>query len=293
MKKILVPTDFSSTAQAAVDVATGIAKKTGAELILLHVIEEVGEDSFNVEGEAAAAESGENRLFTLLLLRKMKKQLAKLVEQTSKDGLKVIGKLRLGNAYHGMHVTIAEQKIDLVVMGTKGSSGYEEILVGSNTEKVVRRASCPVLTVNRKPLNTEFSSIVYATSLRDDEILFTRIVKKTQDIYNCPIHILRVNTPGMFISDGVIKEKMESFAKQMRFSNYTLNVYNDYTEEEGIIHFAESVNTDMIALATHGRTGLAHFMNGSIAEDVVNHSRRPVLTYVIGKNHKKKDKIKA
>lgn len=289
MKTILVPTDFSNTAQTAVDVATSIARKTGAQLILLHVLEDVEEDSFSVTGDVSSSLHGEYRLFTLKLIQKAKKQLEKLVEQTAAENVKVTGKLRLGDAYHGMHTTIVEQKVDLVVMGTTGSSGYEEVLVGSNTEKVVRRSNCPVLTVNKKPVNKEFKSIVYATSLTDDEAVFARIVKKTQDIYNCPVHIVRVNTPGMFVSDLLVRDKMEKFAKQMRFTNYTLNVYNDYSEEEGVIHFADSVNADMIAMTTHGRTGLSHVLFGSIAEDVVNHSRRPVLTYVLKKQQPRKE----
>jgi nucleotide-binding universal stress UspA family protein len=59
-----------------------------------------------------------------------------------------------------------------------------------------------------------------------------------------------------------------------------MNVFSDFSEEEGILHFATSVSADLIAMATHGRTGFAHVLVGSIAEDVVNHSSRPVLTYV-------------
>jgi nucleotide-binding universal stress UspA family protein len=287
MKTILVPTDFSSTARSAIDVAVNIAKKAGAELILLHIIEDVDEDSFNVVGEASAGVPVENRLFTMKLIQKSKRQLAEAVDQASQNGLKVSGKLRVGNAYHNINQTIVEQKVDLVVMGTHGTSGYEEVMVGSNTEKVVRRSSCPVLSVNRPPLNGEFKSIVYATSLIDDELPFTRVVRALQEMYGCQVHIVRINTPGMFIDDRSIKDKMMMFAKQLRLSNYTLNVYNDYSEEEGIIHFAESVNADVIAMATHGRTGLAHLFNGSIAEDVVNHAHRPVLTNVIGKKHKR------
>jgi len=64
---------------------------------------------------------------------------------------------------------------------------------------------------------------------------------------------------------------------------YTINIFNDLSEEEGIIYFADSINADMIAMATHGRTGFAHVLAGSIAEDVVSHSKRPVLTYVVKK----------
>src|SRR5437868_3209164 len=105
MKTILVPTDFSSTANSAIDVAVNIAKKAGAELILLHIIEDVDEDSFNVVGEASSGVPVENRLFTMKLIQKSKHQLAEAVDQASLSGLKVSGKLRVGNAYHNMNQT--------------------------------------------------------------------------------------------------------------------------------------------------------------------------------------------
>ena len=52
--------------------------------------------------------------------------------------------------------------------------------------------------------------------------------------------------------------------------NYTVNIYNDVVEEDGIIYFARDIDADMIALSTHGRSGLMHLLSGSIAEDVVN-----------------------
>ncbi len=79
---------------------------------------------------------------------------------------------------------------------------------------------------------------------------------------------------------------MEAFAKKLQLKNYTINVFNDLTEEEGIVYFADSINADLIAMATHGRTGFAHVLAGSIAEEVVSHSKRPVLTFVI--KHRKK-----
>jgi hypothetical protein len=74
---------------------------------------------------------------------------------------------------------------------------------------------------------------------------------------------------------------MEKFARKLQLKNYTVNVYNDLTTEEGIIYFADSINADMVCMATHGRTGFAHVMAGSVAEDVVGHIKRPILTFVV------------
>lgn len=189
-------------------------------------------------------------------------------------------KLKIGNAFHGIRETITDEQADLVVMGTSGRSKLEEMIIGSNTEKVVRHAKCPVLTIHEKSGKADFKNIVYATSMSEDEKEFSNVIINAQEMYGAKVHLVRVNTPTNFKSDMVVKDIMERFARKLRLKNYTVNVFNDYSEEEGIIHFANSINADLIALATHGRTGFAHVIAGSIAEGVANHSRKPVLTYV-------------
>jgi len=285
MKKIIVPTDFSKPSQLAIDAAADIARKANAELVLLHVIEEVTGGSFNVEGEAMYGDT-ENKLFTVRLIDRARKQLEKQATDQKLSGIKVKQLLRLGTPFHGIQTIITEQKADLVVMGTSGRGQLEEMIIGSNTEKVVRHAHCPVLTVQKKPAKSEFKNIVYATSLNTDEDVFSRIVRKTQQMYDSTIHLVHINTPGNFQRDIVVRKSMQEFAKRLQLKNFTINIFNDNTEEEGIIYFSDYVNADLIAMATHGRTGFAHVISGSIAEDVVSHSKRPVLTFVI--KHRKK-----
>jgi nucleotide-binding universal stress UspA family protein len=280
MKRILVPTDFSKPSQIAIETAADIAKKANAELILLHVIEEASGDSFNVEGEMNTSGNWEDRIFTLKLIERAKKQMAKLTEDSKLAGIKVRQELRVGTPFHGMRTIITERKVDLVVMGTAGHTKLEEMIIGSNTEKVVRHSNCPVLTVHKKPLRADFKNIVYATAMSKEEEIFSRVVRKTQELYDSTVHLVRINTPGNFQRDIVVKKYMQDFAKKLQLKNFTINVFNDLSEEEGIVYFADSINADMIAMATHGRTGFAHVLAGSIAEDVVSHSKRPVLTFV-------------
>ncbi len=280
MKKILVPTDFSKTSVNALEVAVEIAKKSNADITLLHVVEEASSSSFSVTGEWQK-EGWADKLYTVKLLEKSKAQLEKLVLDPRFEQVKVTGELRVGNAFHGMRTIITDNKVDLVVMGTSGRSGAVDSVIGTNTERVVRHAKCPVLSINKKPSKVNFKNIVYATAMHKDEEIFSRMVKKTQALYNSTVHLVRINTPGDFQRDYVVKDYMEKFAKKLGLKNYTVNVFNDITEEDGIIYFAETIDADMIAMATHGRTGFAHVLAGSIAEDVVSHAKRPVLTFVV------------
>jgi nucleotide-binding universal stress UspA family protein len=63
------------------------------------------------------------------------------------------------------------------------------------------------------------------------------------------------------------------------FKNYKVHVYNDISEQEGTMNFAKDIGADMIAMGTHGRSGLAHLFSGSIAEDVVNKVECPMWTF--------------
>jgi nucleotide-binding universal stress UspA family protein len=112
MKKILVPTDFSKPAGIATDVAADIARKSGAELTLLHVIEEAVGNSLNVEGQVTADAGWEEKLFNLKLIEKAKKQMAKASEDPKFEGVKLKTVLRVGTPYHGMNKIITEKKVE-------------------------------------------------------------------------------------------------------------------------------------------------------------------------------------
>ena len=255
-------------------------KKASAQLILMHVVEEASGTSFNITGEVNVSGGWENKLFTMKLIERSRKQMDKLFEDVKATGVKVKQELRVGTAFHGMRDIISEQKVDLVVMGTAGRTKMQEMIIGTNTEKVVRHSKVPVLTVHKKPVTTDFKSIVYATSMSKDEEVFSRVVRNTQLMYDSTVHLVRINTPGNFQRDAVVKKAMQDFAKKLQLKNFTINIFNDLSEEEGIIYFADSINADLIAMATRGRTGFAHVLAGSIAEEVVSHAKRPVLTYV-------------
>lgn len=280
MKKILVPIDFSKPSQWALEVATGIAKRAKGQIILLHIVEQPTSESFNVEGQTFVGDGWEDKLFTLKLIERSKLQLEEAAKIAEDAGISVKRELKLGNPFHGMRTVVSDHDVDLIVMGTSGRSKFEEMMVGSNTEKVVRHSKCPVLTVHEKPNGKDFANIVYASGLNDNEKAFAAVIKNAQELYNAKVHLVRINTPMNFQPDHEVKRVMQDFANKLKLKDFTMNIFNDWSEEEGILHFASSVNADLIAMATHGRTGFAHVLVGSIAEDVVNHASKPVLTFV-------------
>jgi nucleotide-binding universal stress UspA family protein len=278
MKRILVPCDFSESAIEAYSFALNMAARTEAEVFVLHVMEMpfvydtlLGPTTYYVEPDMI------NRL-----QKEAHRSFERLKEKhPRKDGVTF-------KAIHGPITTtirqfITENRIDLVVMGTLGASGWKEYFIGSNTEKVVRFSPVPVLAV-RKALETkQIRNIVFPTTLELDQVDLVKRIKDLQSFFSAMLHLLLINTPGNMMRTKDEMEMMEYYARHYSLSNYTLNTRNDFYEQDGIINFAHEMKADMIAMGTHGRRGLAHLFIGSVAEDVVNHVDCPIWTYSIRK----------
>jgi nucleotide-binding universal stress UspA family protein len=170
---------------------------------------------------------------------------------------------------------------DLIIMGTKGSSGFKEFVIGSNTEKIVRWSPVPVIAVKKTVKPGSIKNIVFPNTLSDEQETLILKIKDMQTLLNATLHIVYINTPGNFKKDVDTKAQLKAFAKRFMLKDYTLNVYNDIDQETGLAHFIKEVKGDMIVMATHGRRGLAHLMSGSIAEDVVNHIDCPIWTFKV------------
>lgn len=281
MKTILVPTDFSQHAQWALRMAATIAKHANGTILLLHIVEHPIGDSFNVEGQVATDEGWEDKLYTLKLIERAKKQLAAAVAGLDAQGIATRTILRMGNPFHAISSEILDQEADLVVMGAVGQSELKELTYGSTTDKVIRLVKCPVLTVNEDPGDKPFGDIVYATVLGEAEKSFGYVVKRIQELFGSKVHLVRINTLSNFIPDRQVRPVLKEFAATLGLNNFTTHAPADLDAETGIVHYASDVNASLICMATHGYRGLKLLFMGSVAENVIRHTRKPVLTWVM------------
>lgn len=282
MNKILVPTDFSEHATNAQNFAAELAKQQGAELTLLHVIEHPYHSSFSSTGTwDVNSLDGEEKLYILMMMEKTKGQLEEAAAADNLTGVTVHTVLKVGSPWKSLAATIDESNADLIVMGTQGATGVKEALVGSNTEKAVRNASVPIIAIKEPVEVSSIKDIAFATNLQEGHDGLIKNLKALQAIFDAKLHLVRVNTPNSFMTDREVNKAMKTYISLHDIQNYTANTYNDVAEEDGIVFFAEDKEMDMIAIATHGRTGFLHLLSGSVAEDVVNHSKRPVWTFKV------------
>lgn len=278
MNKILVPFDFSDVSLNALDFARQIAKQNAScELVVLNVLEHPTASSFKTMG-VSDYDPMEN-LYISKLIESVSARLEEILKDNKFEGISTYYKTKIGNPYHEITTEIVEESADLVVMGTSGSSGIDELTVGSNAERVVRGSKCPVITVREPAQVAEINEIVFASNFHEISPNFVDHILKLQSSLDAELHIVKINTPANFTSTRHDQELMDDFVKRFDIQNFTTSIYNYSNEEDGIVAFAEDINADMIALGTNQRTGLGHFLIGSIAEDVVNHAKRPVWTF--------------
>lgn len=274
MKKILVPTDFSDHAEYALKVAAQIARENDGEIILLHMLELPGQGS-------DAVGSGSDIPEIMFFKNKAIEKLESLMDVSYLEGIQVSEAIQFEKAFEGIVNVSHKNNVDLIVMGSHGASGFQEMFIGSNTEKVVRSSDVPVLVIKEEDANFSVKKFVFASDFTEEiKSSFSKVVDFANN-FKAHLNLVMINTPNNFKSTEVAKKIMADFIGSFNVSDYTTHIYNETNVEKGVLNFAKSIDADLIGMSTHGRKGISHFFNGSISEDLVNHAQRPVVTFKI------------
>jgi len=284
MKTILVPTDFSTYALFALKVAANIARKINAEINLIHVC--------NTVSAAGAIEfHSYYTKYNTEIIQIANQKLDHLIESDFLHGVRIkkhiISDMLIWEAVCDKEFVDG----DLIVMGSHGTSGFSKHSLGSNTEKIVRLAEPPVLTIKNEIEDFTIRKMVFASNFFEESYQVFEKIKIFADLYNAHIDLLKVITPKNFESTPISQKLIKNFVKKFNLKNYAANIYNAHDIEKGIIDFSDVQEADLIAIETHGRTGFAHLINGSLAEDIVKHETKPVLSIKMQKPHEYVSKL--
>lgn len=278
MTKIVIPIDFSAAATKAVSVAAQLTRLLHADLHLVHVLapaqpgnglfpDDAGAQYRDALGRIEEAYDALQRLPCLSGLRVHTHVLP------GTDPVDILSDKRFSDA-------------DLLVLSSTGARGLKELLPGSNAEHLVRQATMPVLVLKNPPAYLDLKTVVFASNFNDHYTTSIDFLKTLLDCFEYPaLHLLFVNTLSHFVPGRESQQRMETFASQHGLSGCSFNQQDDFEVEAGLLDFASSKKADLIVLGTHGRRGLRHLLQGSIAEDVVNHASVAVLTLPLRSEH--------
>jgi nucleotide-binding universal stress UspA family protein len=274
MKKILVPTDFSKEAENALKVAAQLARNYNSEIYLMHMLElplhQV--DALSVHSDLPEA---------MFFMKLAHKKFEDVMEEDYLQGITVHETVEFKKGFSNINDICKDNGIDVIIMGSHGADGFKEMFIGSNAEKVVRNSKVPVLVIKNQHNSFKIDDFVFASDFNNDNRETYKQASELAEAFEAKLHLLLVVTASNFISTSIANKRIREFIKDSNFENYTINIYNDETVEKGILSFAKNINADLIGISTHGRQGIAHFFNGSISEDLVNHANRPVITFKI------------
>src|SRR5690606_2686906 len=221
MKKILVPTDFSEQALNAVKAAASVARNSNTEIILLHIIDLPQETMDMVQPGYEIPE-------IMLFKQAAEKKLIELAKSPILENLTVSVVLRLGRTFNEVNKVATENNIDMIVMGSHGASGFKEVFIGSNTEKVVRSSGIPVLVIKGNQTEVTFNNVVFASDfLEKNPDAYNKILNFLKEKDAKP-HFLMVNTPNSFKPTHEAERIIGEFLEDLNIDSYHFSVYNDF-----------------------------------------------------------------
>jgi nucleotide-binding universal stress UspA family protein len=290
-KKVLVPTDFSAASTHSLPYAIGVCREMGVTLSLVHVVPTV----FPVDGTRIGAVVQEKRL-----VKEAKLFLENFREKQIPQSIAGSNVILTGSPWHEITELAATDKFDLIVMGTHGHTALQHLWLGSTAENVVRHAPCAVLTARdqqiavfmpgENPIRARKILVPTDFSELSDKSVEKAVVLAQR--FNAKIDLVHVLEPAPYpefgyvhipMKEGGLRKEAEARFEKLRVRIPALAELVDYTPVRTgnapyeIVQTARQLNSDLIVIGTHGRTGIKRLALGSTAEKVVRHAPCPVL----------------
>lgn len=294
IKRILFATDFSRWAKRAEDYACSLACSWRASLTVLSVAEFM--PGLNPDYPV-------NQQYLAELLKQASSQLVDLKGRAERRGIAVTTRMATGIPSEEVITAARAEDSDLIVVGTKGKTGLEHVLLGSTAERVIRGAPCPVLTVRTEPADTDqgedtmsrpvtLERVLVPVDFSDcslDALEYAVVVAQQAEASLMLLHVLEPVSYGLDFTLGHIRTReqlRESWTKRLEelaSSHQQSHVQIKFGLRGGlpvdsILDSAQTLPCDLIVMGTHGRRGISHAFSGSVAEAVLRKARCPVLT---------------
>ncbi len=279
VKKIMVPVDFSEPSKKAVNYGLSLASEFRARLVLAHITK-----------------------FDPLFYEKAKVQLLRLIPPDYRARLDFEIIVKAGDVRDELLAMVEEGKIDLVVMGSRGRSYFERVLLGSVTERLLRKLHVPILTVSHlnpekeihKPGYVPLRRIVYATDLTDGSevgLQFSTRLARGLDAHLTVVHAVHADEAvfcGLetaFLPDYISEARAQAGERLSRMVALVSDgsipietVLADGVPYEAINNVAEKDNADLIVINLQGKGRLERALLGTTAERVIRTATVPVLS---------------
>jgi nucleotide-binding universal stress UspA family protein len=269
LNRILVPTDFSEVATNAIDFALNLCVKTGAQLHVIHV-NPVPVADINFPQETYQ-----------LYMDELNKEAAEKIESLKKEVLlpsnvKFVTDTMMGFITDEINQYSKQNGIDLIVMGTTGASGIQELLIGSNTASLVAKSTIPVFVIPPGAKHDHFKHILYSSDYSEPEFPQISRLIYFAELYDAVITVIHTKSESdryFNIEDNFfVKNKAniahEKITVEPVQSGDITDAINEYIDKKGV---------DMVVMAKHNRNWFDRIFHRSMSKRMSYHTRVPLL----------------
>jgi nucleotide-binding universal stress UspA family protein len=272
-KNILVPVDFSPCSENAILYAAEMASLLGAKLYIYHVyhvplVLDYYPEEVKAVSDSMKAEADEH-------MEKIKA----FIHHKYKN-LVTEYRMEMDLLMSGIKNSVEKDKIDLVIMGTKGASGISEFLIGSNTARAIESINVTVLAIPQNAVFKEPQKVLFATDFQFEDIDSIKKMVELVGMFKPRIEIAHISTTPFTYDENIMEWFMEVLEQRVPYPNMNYHnilkikdnysVLNDYITDQKI---------DMVVMSTHNKNFIKKLFTGSLTKKMVYHTEIPLLAF--------------
>jgi len=272
IKNILVPTDFSTTANNALEVAIAMANRHKADLHLMHIVTpQPLFDPMNIHMPLPDIEPA--------LLNDSRENLERHKAAILKTNrLEITTHVEFGTVAGSISNYVINSQKDLVVMGTHGAGGWREYFIGSTAMATIRECSCPVLTIPPDFKKRTFDSVLYPIRNVEGVVEKYNYIKAIVEKNDAGIHLLGVALDNNKYEVDILINKLKEVQDAMFHENFSYEIHQCQNIAKKILEVAQKRKNDIIIINATLDKDWFKFFTGSFTQQIVNHSPVPVLS---------------
>jgi nucleotide-binding universal stress UspA family protein len=272
--KILIPVDFSDTSLLAIKHGAFLAKYTKGDVYLIHVIPKqyehyaVIEQPMHVDNPTNYETNASNKL----------NELADSIR--SEYGVSVNTIVSLGNPTKEIINASKEINANLIVMGTHGYSPLEELVIGSNTLKVITKSTCAVMTMSEKASRLGYKNILMPIDTSGHSRQKVNYTIELSKIFSAHLHVVALlGTDDENEKGGMelVMNQIKKMAGDKSVTCTTETIHNAKNRADATIKHAEKIKADLIVIMTDQEAEISGFFLGPYSQQIIHRAKVPVI----------------
>lgn len=273
--KVLIPTDFSVQSDYAYILVKRLESKIPVDVHFLHILEVP--DTVTMNSVGIIQTCGEIDADYVISQKNIaEKKLQALKIQLGDD---IQTHLQLGKLTDGVVKFAQENQFDVIAMGTKGAWGIKEKVSGSEAQVIARNSTVPLLSLMCDRSDLEINNLLLVHDFGNSSNIELNLLHRLLQAFQPTIHLLQIVDERA--DKAKVTAQMEAFAAKNDIQNYKTHLLVDRDIEQGVIHFNQMHETDVVCIGTHGKKGLERLLHPSATEKLINHLFKPILSFHI------------